>query len=150
MGKSDFELSWRESAHIYRADDIAVVEQGLSKINYEEPQVHADGRKLWLRTTKVPLRDESGNVIGMFGCYEDITERHEALRALRKSEERFRTLFEQAQDGIFVVDKHGYYVSMNSAAQQMLGYSEDEMRGMQSGMSSTPRTWRDSRCRAMP
>ena len=130
VGKTDFELSWRETAHIYRADDIAVVEHGVSKINYEEPQVHQDGRRLWLRTTKVPLRDDDGQVIGMFGCYEDVTERHETLRALRESEARFRTLFEQAQDGIFVTDARGYVTSVNSAGRELLGYGEEELRRM--------------------
>jgi len=128
VGKSDFELSWRESAHIYRADDVAVIEQGRTKINYEEPYVRTDGQRLWLRTTKVPLRAEDGRVIGLFGCYEDITERHEALRALRESEARYRALFEHAQDGIFVADKHGFFARVNSAGQAMLGYSEEELR----------------------
>ena len=86
------------------------------------------GHRLWLRTTKVPLRGEDGSVIGLFGCYEDITERYEALRALRESEERFRTLFEQAQDGIFVIDKNGFISSANSAGQRMVGYTEEELK----------------------
>jgi signal transduction histidine kinase/CheY-like chemotaxis protein len=50
------------------------MENDLSKINYEEPQVREDGSELWLRTTKVPIKNEDGEIIGVFGSYEDISE----------------------------------------------------------------------------
>jgi PAS domain S-box-containing protein len=74
IGMDDFHLSWVESAPLYRADDQDVMENDLSKINYEEPQVREDGSELWLRTTKVPIKNEDGEIIGVFGSYEDISE----------------------------------------------------------------------------
>ncbi len=130
IGKHDFELAWKASAHLYREDDIAVVERGVSKINYEEPQVRVDGTRLWLRTTKLPLRDESGEVIGVFGSYEDITERKATEEKVRESEARYRTLVEQAADGIFVADAEGHYVDVNTAACELLGYSREEILSM--------------------
>ncbi len=130
IGRNDFELAWKASAHLYREDDIAVVERGVSKINYEEPQVRDDGTQLWLRTTKLPLRDESGEVIGVFGSYEDITERRATEDKVRDSEARYRTLVEQAADGIFVTDAEGNYLDANTAGCELLGYSRDELLAM--------------------
>ena len=78
IGKEDFELSWRESAEIYRADDRFVMESGVPRLNYEEPQAGPGGAMLWLRTSKVPLRDATGSVFGILGTYEDITEKKRA------------------------------------------------------------------------
>jgi PAS domain S-box-containing protein len=97
VGKDDFELSWRESAEQYRADDAAVIETCLPKINYEEPQTRKDGSLLWLRTSKVPLRGQDGRVFGVLGTYEDITEHRQAEEALRESERHYRELFTAAQ-----------------------------------------------------
>lgn len=74
-GKEDFELSWKETAPIYRADDRAVMESDIPRINYEEPQDKPDGTRRWLRTSKIPLHDKEDNVIGVLGTYEDITDR---------------------------------------------------------------------------
>lgn len=84
IGKHDFELAWRESAHLYRADDTDIIQNNISIINYEEPQVREDGTTLWLRTSKIPLRNEVGKVIGVFGSYEDITEYKAVEDSLRQ------------------------------------------------------------------
>lgn len=73
IGMDDFELSWKESAPLYRADDREVMEKDISKINYEEEQVREDGSRLWLRTTKLPIKNDRGEIVGVFGSYEDIT-----------------------------------------------------------------------------
>jgi len=81
------------------------------KLNYEEPQTTPEGGQIWLRTSKIPLRDAGGNIYGVLGTYEDITERKRAesqreaaLQALRESEQRFRTVIEQASEG-FAADR---------------------------------------------
>jgi PAS domain S-box-containing protein len=74
LGQDDFAMGWREQAELYRADDRSVIESGKSKLNYEEPQTTPDGRKIWLRTSKIPLRDADGRIFGVLGTYEDITE----------------------------------------------------------------------------
>ena len=75
IGKSDFDLAWRETAEVYRSDDKLVMKQGSSKLGYEEIQDRPDGRRVWLRTSKLPLWDREGKVIGLLGTYEDITQR---------------------------------------------------------------------------
>ncbi|MGE5491518.1 MAG: putative bifunctional diguanylate cyclase/phosphodiesterase [Actinomycetota bacterium] len=78
IGKTDFDATWREQAELYRADDRAVMESAEPKLDYEEPQTTAGGRPAWLQTSKVPLTDEDGRVIGVLGVYMDITERKAA------------------------------------------------------------------------
>jgi diguanylate cyclase (GGDEF)-like protein/PAS domain S-box-containing protein len=75
IGKSDFELAWSGTADRYRADDKLVMEQGSTKLNFDETQSRPDGSLRWLRTNKLPLWDREGKVIGVIGTYEDITER---------------------------------------------------------------------------
>ena len=82
IGLDDFVMGWRDQAEIYRADDRAVIENGESRVNYEEPQTTPDGQQIWLRTSKLPLRDVDGTIIGVLGTYEDITQ--EKLRAERE------------------------------------------------------------------
>ncbi|MGD0017221.1 MAG: PAS domain-containing protein [Verrucomicrobiia bacterium] len=86
IGKNDFELSWKETAQLYRADDKEVMETGTPKIGYEEPQSRPGGLALWLRTSKAPLHDRDGKVIGVLGTYEDITERQQLEDELRQAQ----------------------------------------------------------------
>jgi PAS domain S-box-containing protein len=71
LGKTDYEMGWRAQADRYRADDLAVMQSGQPKLNYEEPQTGPDGRSLWLQTSKVVLRDKDQGVIGILGIYSD-------------------------------------------------------------------------------
>ncbi len=75
-GKTDYDLPWSDaqSAFFIKVDD-EVMSSGESQINFEEPQTIANGETRWLRTSKIPLRDNNGKVIGILGSYEDITER---------------------------------------------------------------------------
>jgi two-component system sensor histidine kinase/response regulator len=74
IGRVDHDLAWSTQAEAYRADDRAVMESGTPRLFYEEPQTSADGRVIWLQTSKVPLRDAAGKVIGVLGMYEDISD----------------------------------------------------------------------------
>lgn len=84
IGLTDYDVNFREHAVRYRADDREVMESGVPKLGYEEPQTSPTGRPRWLRTSKVPLRDEHGQVIGVLGTYEDITEIREASLELSR------------------------------------------------------------------
>jgi PAS domain S-box-containing protein len=75
-------------AELYRADDIHVIQTQQERLNYEEPLTTPNGAKLWLRTSKVPLRNLAGEVIGVLGTYEDITERKQAELALEESRQQ--------------------------------------------------------------
>ncbi len=78
IGMSDFDFCPRAAAEKYRSDDRLVMEQESPKLNFEEPMRRKDGSSLKLCTTKLPLRDREGGVIGVIGTYEDITEREKS------------------------------------------------------------------------
>jgi PAS domain S-box-containing protein len=78
VGKNDFDLPWRSLAEHYRAVDQSVIDSGQPRVDFEETIPEADGSVRWVRTSKVPLRDQSGQAIALLGTYEDITERKHA------------------------------------------------------------------------
>ncbi len=75
LGRDDNEMAWADQAALYRSDDQRVMRQGEAQLNYEEPQTTPDGNQIWLRTSKTPLRNLDGDIIGVLGIYDDITER---------------------------------------------------------------------------
>lgn len=76
IGKSDYDLPWsEEESNFFRIIDKEVMDTGIPRINFEQPQTINDGSTRWLRTSKIPLHNEIGEVIGILGTYEDITER---------------------------------------------------------------------------
>ena len=83
VGKTDTDLFSSEAAALFRSDDRWVMDNNTPKIDFEEQLTHLDGTQRWLRTSKVPLQDRDGNVIGVLGAYEDVTERKEMERKLR-------------------------------------------------------------------
>ena len=76
-GKTAFDFFPRELAQQYRADEQKIIRSGQPLIDKEEPSVDEEGNEKWHSTTKVPLRDESGKVIGLVSVTRDITERKE-------------------------------------------------------------------------
>ncbi|OIR11644.1 cyclic di-GMP phosphodiesterase Gmr [mine drainage metagenome] len=78
VGKTDYDMGWRDQAEFYRADDRAVMESGISTLDFEETQTTPDGRTIWLSTSKVPLRGGDNRIIGVLGIYTDITNRKQA------------------------------------------------------------------------
>lgn len=74
IGKTDFDIWERPFAEFYRKDDLEVIRSGKRK-TIEEKQKDRAGREYWVETTKTPIRDEHGNVIGTTGIARDISER---------------------------------------------------------------------------
>ena len=131
IGKDDYSMSWKDTAELYRADDAQVMKSDIAKLNYEEPQSRPNGDLLWLRTNKVPLHDQKGEVIGVLGTYEDITERKQIEQKLRENEEKYRHLFELESDALFLIDDEtGKILEANAAAIALYGYTRDELLNM--------------------
>jgi PAS domain S-box-containing protein len=115
IGKTDWDMPWKEQAELYRADDSLVMKSGTPKLNYEEPQTTPDGSVIWLRTSKVPLRDMDGKVSAVLGMYEDVTERKQAEQALRESQQLLQTVMDNIPQSIFWKDSNLTYLGCNSA-----------------------------------
>ena len=75
IGKDDFQMGWASQAEAYRSDDRKVMASGIPRLSYDEVQTTPEGRQMWLRTSKVPIRGRGNETIGVLGTYEDITER---------------------------------------------------------------------------
>ena len=129
VGRTDFETASAQTAEVYRADDRQVMESGRPKLNYEEPQVKPDGSPAWLSTSKVPLRDEEGRVIGVLGTYEDITERKLAQAALQERTEELERFFSLSLDLLCIADIDGRFLRLNRAWEEILGYRVEELEG---------------------
>jgi PAS domain S-box-containing protein len=92
IGKDDFVMGWWEHAELYRADDRLVIESGKPKLLIEEPQTTPSGERINLLTSKVPLKDANGEIIGVLGTYLDITDRKRAEEALRQVNKKLNLL----------------------------------------------------------
>ncbi len=110
-GKTDFEFYPRERADQYRSDDRRVITSGTIE-TFEEKSIRF-GQESWVHTTRVPYRDESGNILGVIGIIEDITERKQAEQTLVFNNIILRTQQMASIDGILVVDEHGKILSFN-------------------------------------
>ena len=85
-----------------------------------------------------PRRDKNGTIIGVFGIARDITERKHAEEALKKSEERYYNLIEHANDGIFYVNEEGVIIIFNKKAEDIFGYSREEVQGKSIALLTAP------------
>ena len=121
LGRDDFAMAWAEQAEFYRADDRQVMESGQARMNYEEPQSTPDGRTIWLRTSKVPLQDASGQVIGVLGIYDDITERKNVELALQQRDQYQRALLDNFPFAVWLKDTESRFLAVNSQFMTLFG-----------------------------
>ena len=144
VGKSILELFPEDLSTQYYADEQQVVRSGQPLIDREEPAVDASGRRLWHLTTKVPLRNENGKIIGLVGISHDITERKKAeqqmkelerlvaerTEQLRQSEAKFSKAFRASPAAISIATlPDGRWIEINEALEKMTGYSSTEALG---------------------
>jgi len=79
FGKTDYDLPWtKEEADFFRECDQRVMQSNTPELNIIESQKQADGNVAWLETSKIPLLDSNGDVVGILGAFHDITQRKKA------------------------------------------------------------------------
>ncbi|HBC47267.1 MAG TPA: hypothetical protein DCZ43_09495, partial [candidate division Zixibacteria bacterium] len=132
LGKDDFYMGWRDQAELYRADDRMVIESGKAKLNIDEPQTTPSGEQIHLLTSKVPLRDADGAIVGVLGTYQDITELKDFERKLKI----FSDAVEGANDGFLMSDINGRISYVNRSIEKYFGYSREELMGKPIGILS--------------
>jgi len=106
--------------------------QDLMKTKTPVRMVHThtnkDGKKLSVEVTAYPVRDERGRIVNFVHITRDITDRKKAEEMLKESEEKFRSIFENAGDGILVADtEKRRFLMANKKMCRMLGYTEKEL-----------------------
>jgi PAS domain S-box-containing protein len=75
VGKTDYEMPWKEHGDAYRADDLGVMNSRKARLDLEEKNVNNEGKESWVLTSKVPVMNKHGEVVAVLGMFEDITER---------------------------------------------------------------------------
>jgi len=90
----------------------------------------ADGEYCWWFIRNVPLRDETGKLVRWYGTAIDIEDRKRAEQALRKSEERWRSVFENSAIGVALTDLNGRFLATNHVYQTIVGYTAEELRAV--------------------
>jgi diguanylate cyclase (GGDEF)-like protein/PAS domain S-box-containing protein len=125
LGKNDTVMGWKDQAALYRADDVKVMISNTPQLDFEEQQTTPDGNSIWLRTSKVPLHDCAGQVMGVLGIYDDITERKHNEESLQLS----ASVFANTQEGIVITDAEGHIIYANQAFTDITGYSREDILG---------------------
>ena len=126
---------WKQRIHPHEREQIikSLEEAVHSKENILVTEYRfLNGNNEWINIydRTYILRDEKGKSVRMIGSMTDISGRKKAEEALQQSEEKYRTLVEQASDGIFISDKSGNFYIVNSAGSKMTGYSVEELMHM--------------------
>ncbi len=127
LGESVFERVHPEDLeHVVKEFQKAITSRmsGQAELRYR----HADGRYIWIHSTGTVITNELGEPVGAVINTRDITERREAEQALHESEEKYRTLVESIQDGVFLV-QDARVLFTNAAFAEMIGRIPDEVIG---------------------
>jgi len=99
-------------------------------INYEHKLRRKDGEVITVLNNSKPLTNDDEQVVGMQSTLINITEHKQSEERLRESEEKYRTILENIEDGYFEVDIAGNFTFFNDSLCEMLGYPKDELMGM--------------------
>jgi len=99
-----------------------------SRVNYES--VNKTGEEICWESNVSPIKNHEGRIVNLMRISRDITERKYAVEALQESEEKFRSLFEESKDVIFIADTKGEIMDMNRAGIDLFGYTKEEIQGM--------------------
>ena len=96
---------------------------------YENQVLTRDGQERTIAWNNVELRDAKGRIIGTLSSGEDITEREQAVKAMRESEEKYRLIVENSTDIIFTLNNRGEFVYLSPSVKKVLGYEQSDLLG---------------------
>jgi hypothetical protein len=123
IGKTDRDFYAAEDADRFLEDERQIIHEGRVMINHDEPRRSSSGASQWILSTKVPFRDEAGEVAGLVGISRDITDRK---RAEQKQEEQ-AALLDLTADAILVRDMQNQIIYWNKSAEKLYGWSAEEV-----------------------
>ncbi len=126
LGKSDFDLFTKEHALPAYQDEQRIIETGLPIVGKIEKETFQDGTTKWVNTTKVPLRDRCGKIIGTMGISRDISDLKRAQDQQTEEHRLLLTILNNVPDRIFVKDCEGRYIASNRRHLRFLGVDNEE------------------------
>jgi two-component system, sensor histidine kinase and response regulator len=128
-GKSDADFFTPEFARSSDEVEGEIIKTGIPRVDVEEKLVWPDGKVVWTSTTRIPLRDTSGLVIGTFGIYRDIGPHLQAKKEIRRSEGLYRALVDNLPQNFFRKDLEGRVVFANQQYCKTMGRTLKELLG---------------------
>ena len=130
VGKTDFDFFTKEHAWSAYEDEQRIIQTGQPIVGQVEKETWPDRPDTWVSTTKMPVRDEKGDVVGTFGISRDVTESKRAEETLARERSLLRTLIDVIPDYVFVKDAESHFVLDNTAHLHVLGVkSQEELIG---------------------
>jgi diguanylate cyclase (GGDEF)-like protein/PAS domain S-box-containing protein len=130
LGMNNREYMTPETAKRIYAIFNTVYRTGIPVQLIDNEIIRKDGTVALFEESVSLLRNAAGEPIGFYGVSRDRTEQRKAEEALRLSEEKYRTIIENIEDGYYEVDLAGNFTFVNDAACRIQGYTRDEMIGM--------------------
>jgi PAS domain S-box-containing protein len=127
IGGTVYDMGPSEIVEKYQEKDQEILQTSHTQ-KYQWKIRSGDGSLRDVIFDKAPLFDENGRISGLIGIISDITQRIEAERALRESEERYHALADATFEAVFI-SENGVCIDANDTAAEMFGYSHDEMIG---------------------
>ncbi|MEH6443163.1 MAG: EAL domain-containing protein [Oceanospirillaceae bacterium] len=125
INNTDYDFIDKELADFFRKRDCEMMEKNQLCINEEEITFASDGHRELLETTKVPMRNDNGELIGILGIGHNITER-------KKTEDQLKlaaSVFTHAREGIVITDAKSNIIEVNETFTTITGYSRAEVLG---------------------
>ena len=127
IGKSDFDIYPHDAAQQYFDDELAVIHSGESLLNREETVSEPrSGEVRWYLTSKIPVKNEDGEVTRIVGMGQDISDRKRTEFALAEQRNLLRALVDHLPECIYVKDLDGRFVVANRATAELLGVESPE------------------------
>ena len=124
LGKTDFDFFTQEDARAMQVDELEILRTGEPIIAKEERVSRFDGSTAWVLTTKMPLRNETGEIIGTFGITRDITAHKKAEQSLVYGQHLLETIMNHVPDYMYFKDLEGHFVRVNTAFANQFGNCE--------------------------
>lgn len=157
VGKGDADFFTAEFAKASDEAEQEILKTGIPRVDVEEKLVWPDGRVTWTSTTRLPLRDASGEIIGTFGIFRDIGPHLQAKKEIRRAEGLYRALVDNLPQSFFRKDLEGrvvfanrqYCTTLGKPLKELIGktdydlfpeklarkYREDDARVLQTGVA---------------
>ena len=119
------------AGHEYIEDAISYTKETLSGkvIHGSGKRQRKDGIYIDVEFFGIPVVID-GKVVGAYGIYQDISQRMEVEEALRESEEKYRTIFEESRDAIYINTRKGKFIDINQSFLNLFGYTREEITGL--------------------